>query len=100
MRNNNTNERNEMSNYSTTTLLYEIVASKMEKGLTAQSDQIAAMRIALADMGKSYIQINYHLSVDEDFIPDVLQSYKGVKKRKPISPVHNLNPWINHPKKT
>jgi len=72
-RNNNTNERrNKMVH------LDEIVASKMKNGLTAESDQIQDMGRVLTEMGKSYIERNYHLNVDADFIPDVLAYYKQI----------------------
>lgn len=80
---------------------HEMVASKMKKGLTNELRIICEIGQILRDMGKNHTQINYLLNVDSDFITDVLQSYKPVKKRKPVSSnsQHNLNPWVNHPKK-
>jgi hypothetical protein len=78
----------------------EKVASQMKKGLSNENSKICEIGRVLRDGGLSHVEVNYHMNVDSDFIPDVLQSYKGVKKRKPVSPVHNLNPWINYPKKT
>ena len=78
----------------------EKVASQMKKGLSNENSQICEIGRILRDSGLSHVEVNYHMNVDEDFIPDVLQSYNPPKKRKPVSPKHNLNPWINHPKKT
>ena len=55
--------------------LDQIVASKMQNNLTTQSDQITAIGRVLVDMGKSFTERCYLLSVDEDFIPDVLRCY-------------------------
>ena len=55
--------------------LDEIVAIKMQDGLTNETDQIKEIGRILTEMGNSYIERNYHLNVDEDFIPDVLQHY-------------------------
>ena len=55
--------------------LDEIVAIKMESGLTNESDQIAAIGKVLVDMGKSLTERIWLLSHDEDFIPDVLSCY-------------------------
>ena len=71
-RNNNTNERrNEMTLLNT----HEIVAIKMDSGLTNESDQITEIGNVLVAMGKSRTERIYLLSVDEDFIPDVLSCY-------------------------
>ena len=78
----------------------EKVASKMKKGLSNELRKICEIGRVLRDEGLSKTEVNYHMSIDEDFIPDVLQAYKGVKKRKPVSPKNNLNPWIDHPKKS
>ena len=67
---NNINERkNQMLH------LDEIVAIKMQDGLTKESDQIAAIGRVLVDMGKSLTERIWLLSHDEDFIPDVLSCY-------------------------
>ena len=63
----------------------EKVASKMKKGLSNENSKICEIGRILRDEGLSHVEVNYHMNVDEDFIPDVLQSYKGVKKRKPVS---------------
>ena len=53
----------------------EIVAIKMQNGLTNQSDQIAEIGNVLVAMGKSRTERIWLLSHDEDFIPDVLSCY-------------------------
>ena len=79
----------------------EKVASKMKKGLSNEIRKICEIGRVLRDVeGLPPVEVNYHMSIDEDFIPDVLQSYKGVEKRKPVSPKNNLNPWQNHPEKS
>ena len=55
--------------------LNEIVAIKMQDGLTKESDQITAIGRVLVDMGKSFKERVWLLSHDEDFIPDVLSCY-------------------------
>ena len=72
IRNNNTNERKEKM---TMLHLDEIVAIKMQDGLTKESAQIAEIGQVLVAMGKSRTERIYLLSVDEDFIPDVLGCY-------------------------
>ena len=54
-----------------------IVASKMQNGLLTESDKITAIGKVLTDMGKSFKERSYLLSVDEDFIPDVLGCYNN-----------------------
>ena len=78
----------------------EKVASQMKKGLSNENSKIAEIGRVLRDSGLSHVEVNYHMNVDEDFIPDVLSCYKAPAKRKPVSSNNNLNPWINHPKKT
>jgi hypothetical protein len=95
IRNNNTNEkRNEMSYYPA------IVANEMKKGLSNELSMICEIGKVLRDLGNSRTEVNYYMSVDEDFISDVLGCYNIPKKRKTVSTNKNLNPWINHPKKT
>ena len=79
MRNkNNTNRKeNEMKSQ---LHLNEIVAIKMKNGLTKESAQIAEIGQVLVAMGKSRTERIYLLSVDEDFIPDVLACYKPVQE--------------------
>ena len=76
----------------------ETVASQMKKGLSNERSKITEIGRVLREFGESPTVVNYHLNVDEDFIPDVLQYYQGVEKRKPVSSNNNLNPWINHSK--
>ena len=76
----------------------EKVASQMKKGLSNENSKICEIGRVLRDEGLSHVEVNYHMNVDEDFIADVLQSYKPPKKRKAVSPINNLNPWINYPK--
>jgi hypothetical protein len=78
----------------------QIIADQMKKGLSNERSKIGEIGRVLRDSGLASVQVNYFMNIDEDFIPDVLGCYKGVEKRKPVSPSNNLNPWINHPKKT
>ena len=55
--------------------LDEIVAIKMQAGLTNQSEQITEIGNVLVAMGKSRTERIWLLSHDEDFIPDVLSCY-------------------------
>jgi len=81
-RNNNTNESNKMTftkyntkvNHLTT---HELVASRIEKGLTNELQIICKVGNILRDMGKSNTQINFLLNVDEDFLSEVVSCYKG-----------------------
>ena len=88
----NTDMKNKMT--------HEIVASKIKKGLTNEFRLVCEIGKILRDMGKSPTQVNHLMSVDEDFISDVLGCYDMPEKRKSVSSNNNLNPWINHPKKT
>ena len=63
----------------------EQVASQMKKGLSNERSKIGEIGRVLRDSGLSSVAVNYHMNVDEDFIPDVLQAYKGPKKREPSS---------------
>ena len=60
--------------------LNEIVAIKMQAGLTNQSEQIEEIGRVLLEMGKSRTERIWLLSHDEDFIPDVLACYKPVQE--------------------
>ena len=60
--------------------LNEIVAIKMQDGLTKESDQITEIGRVLVDMGKSLTERIWLLSHDEDFIPDVLSCYNHKNK--------------------
>ena len=73
IRNNNTKKERRI----TMLHLNEIVAIKMQDGLTKESDKITAIGKVLTDMGKSFKERSYLLSVDEDFIPDVLGCYNN-----------------------
>jgi len=82
IRNNNTNESNEMkfTKYNTNVnhlTTHEMVASKIENGLTNELQIICKIGKILQEMGKSPTQVNYLMSVDCDFITDVLSCYKG-----------------------
>jgi hypothetical protein len=77
----------------------QTIANQMKKGLSNERSKIAEIGRVLREFGESPSVVSYHMNVDEDFIPDVLQAYKGPTKRKPVSSNNNLNPWINHPKK-
>jgi hypothetical protein len=76
------------------------IADQMKKGLSNEIRKICEIGRVLRESGLSRTEVNYYMSIDEDFISDVLSCYKGVEKRKPVSPKNNLNPWIDHPKKT
>ena len=81
-KNKNTNERNKMTftkyntnvNHLTT---HEMVASRIEKGLTNELQIICKVGNILRDMGKSNTQINFLMNVDEDFLSEVVSCYKG-----------------------
>jgi hypothetical protein len=53
----------------------KVIADKMVKGITKESAQIAEIGQVLVAMGKSRTERIYLLSVDEDFIPEVLSCY-------------------------
>ena len=76
------------------------VASRMTIGLENELQQICEIGKVLRELGNSRIEVNYYMNVDEDFIMDVLGCYPKPEKRKSVSSNNNLNPWINHPKKT
>jgi len=59
--------------------LNEIVAIKMQDGLTIEKDQITEIGRVLKEMGKDFKERNWLLSYDEDFIPDVLSCYNHSK---------------------
>ena len=60
--------------------LNEIVAIKMQDGLTIEKEQIADIGRVLKEMGKDFKERNWLLSYDEDFIPDVLSHYNHKNK--------------------
>ena len=53
------------------------VANKMTKGLTTQSEKLFEIGKVLHDLGNSRIEVRYYMSVDEDFISDVLSCYRA-----------------------
>tara|TARA_Y100000310_G_scaffold232402_1_gene235238 strand:+ start:552 stop:773 length:222 start_codon:yes stop_codon:yes gene_type:complete len=55
----------------------EIVASRIPSGLTNELQIICEIGKVLRSMGKSRVEVNYFMSVDEDFITDVLSCYNG-----------------------
>ena len=91
-RNTNTNERREIMRQSLTQLqsYYPArVASQMDRGLTNETDQIKEIAKVLRDLGNSRREVNYYMSVDEDFISDVLGCYPS--KVAPFDNFHPLN---------
>ena len=76
------------------------IADQMKKGLSNEIRKICEIGRVLRESGLSRTEVNYYMSIDEDFIPDVLSCYKGVVKRKPVSPKNNLNPLIDNPIRT
>ena len=56
---------------------HEMVASKIEKGLTIELEIIGKIGNILRGMGKNNTQVNFLMNVDNDFISDVLNAYKG-----------------------
>jgi hypothetical protein len=63
----------------------QTIADQMKKGLSNERSKIAEIGRVLRDSGLATVAVNYHMNVDEDFIPDVLDCYKGPTKRKPSS---------------
>ena len=53
----------------------KVVADKMVKGLENELQMISEIGKVLREDGNSRTQVNYYMSVDEDFIPDVLSCY-------------------------
>ena len=79
IRNNNTNERrNEMKSLKEIITSYPAkVAFQMDRGLTNELKQICEIGRVLRVLGNSPREINYYMSVDEDFISDVLGCYNS-----------------------
>ena len=80
MRNNNTNTKAQDMKYNTRVnhvTTHEMVASKIEKGLTIELEIIGKIGNILRGMGKNNTQVNYLMNVDDDFITDVLGCYNG-----------------------
>jgi len=63
----------------------ETVASQMKKGLSNEIAMICEIGKVLRDLGNSPREVNYYMSVDEDFISDVLGCYPKPEKREPRS---------------
>ena len=67
----------------------EIIASQMTKGLLDETGRgnkrrqedrkIREIHRVLIANGSTPTEVNYHMNIDEDFIPDVLQFYNGGK---------------------
>jgi len=53
------------------------VASKMAKGLENDLQKICEIGKVLRELGKSRAEVNYYMSMDEDFISDVFNCYEG-----------------------
>ena len=85
--NNTKKEREKVMSYYPKT-----VASQMEKGLTNELKQISEIGKVLRDLGNSPREVNYYMSVDEDFISDVLGCYNYVK---PVSEMQLITPKRN-----
>ena len=79
VRNTNTNERrNEMKSLKQIIESYPSkVAFQMDRGLTNETDQIKEIGRVLRVLGNSPREVNYYMSVDEDFISDVLGCYNN-----------------------
>ena len=56
---------------------FEIVAARLPAGLTSEQDIIRHTGTVLEDMGMTYVERNYHMNVDADFLPEVLNHYNG-----------------------
>ena len=69
--NNNSSEKEKVISYYPQT-----IASKMQKGLTKEIEIYAEISKALREDWKSRIECRYYMSVDDDFISDVLGCYK------------------------
>jgi len=53
------------------------IASKMKKGLSNEIRKICEIGKVLRESGLSRTEVNYYMSIDEDFISDVLSCYPG-----------------------
>ena len=73
--NNNNNTSTKKGNYMSYT--FEIVAARLPAGLTSEKNIIRQTGTVLEDMGMTRIEINYHMNIDEDFLPEVLSHYNG-----------------------
>ena len=80
MRNKETKMKDQDMKYNTRVnhvTTHEMVASRIEKGLTNELRIICQIGTILRDMGKNNTQVNFLMNVDNDFITDVLSCYKG-----------------------
>ena len=53
----------------------EEIAGQMIQGLLDEKEQIRDIGRVLKETGETSSTIHYHMNIDEDFIPDVLQVY-------------------------
>jgi cellulose synthase/poly-beta-1,6-N-acetylglucosamine synthase-like glycosyltransferase len=93
MRNNNTNTKAQDMKYNTRVnhlTTHEIVASKIEKGLTNEIHIICEIAQILRDMGKNHTQVKFLMNGDNDFITDVLGCYDS-DNTPPFDNFHPLN---------
>ena len=72
---NKNNTSTKKGNYMSYT--FEIVAARLPAGLTSEQDIIRHTGTVLEDMGMTYVERNYHMNVDADFLPEVLNHYNG-----------------------
>jgi hypothetical protein len=69
----------------------ELVASKMKtEGLESESQKIGDISRVLREDELSPVEHNYFMSVDEDFIPDVLAAYKQLLEYIKTPPTERL----------
>jgi len=55
----------------------EQIAGLMIKVFSNEKEQIRDIYRVMREDGVTEQSINYHMNIDEDFIPDVLQFYNG-----------------------
>ena len=72
---NRNNTRTKKGNYMSYT--FEIVAARLPAGLTSEQDIIRHTGTVLEDMGMTYVERNFHMNVDPDFLMEVLNHYNG-----------------------
>jgi|TARA_B100000809_G_scaffold224821_1_gene235257 hypothetical protein len=74
----------------------QTIADQMKKGMSNENSKICEIGRILRDLGLSNVAVNYHMNVDENFIPDVLSCYKGVAKRQARSSRASSHwPYVN-----
>jgi hypothetical protein len=61
--------------------IHELVASRIPSGELNELRLICEIGTILRDMGKTNVEINHFMNVDEDFITDVLSCYKWEAER-------------------